>query len=306
MKKALKILLICVLLVLILVAVFFQSSNTHVSSNNVKPVFVPEGTILTTTSANINGYTIKLVTSTYEPDGLTDWSKLLILKDEKIIFQDQNKAVLSGFRVDDVIGSVTDADQIKDHAFKDVTGDRKPELIFSLYSGGWHCCSKNYIIGLNDPIHFYLNLDTGNSSIEFKDINHDGKMEIETSEDVFAYWHTSFNASPRPRVVLSLQNDVYKPDAELMRSSAPSDAEIQAKANEVTSWSGVAGNNVPWEYAIDLIYSGNIVSARKYVDLAWCQDQPGEFKTKEEFWKELTHTVHKSPYYSDLRFHFGI
>jgi hypothetical protein len=312
MKKIYKILLVCFFSILILTAVFFLfSRNTMSPEKIITPISentipVPENTTIATTTTNINGYTIEFVRSSYVPDAITNWSKILILKDNNIVFQTSATEDFSGFYVKDVGDWITSADEIKTKALKNVTGDRVPEIVISSYSGGAHCCSQNYIIGLTDPLHFYLNLDTGDNGIEFKDLNHDGKMEIETYEDVFAYWHTSFAASPMPQVILSLQNGVYKADASLMRQPTPSDTEIRAKANEVTSWSDSAGPDVAWKYAIDLIYSGNIVSARKYVDLAWRQNDPGDFGTKEEFWKELADTIHTSPYYADLKSYFGI
>ncbi|MCX6715673.1 MAG: VCBS repeat-containing protein [Candidatus Taylorbacteria bacterium] len=302
MKKRYKILLSCVFL-LILTGILFLFFRNTISQDKVT-VPVSEKTTIATTTSVMNGYTIEFVRSSYLIDSTANWSKILILKNDNIVFQDDRAEEFSGFYSKGVGDWITDVGELKSKALKDITGDGKPELVFTSYSGGSHCCSHNYIIGLTDPIHFYLNLDTGDSGIVFKDLNHDGKMEIETYEDIFAYWHTSFGASPMPRVVLSLQDDVYKPDTKLIRESAPPDAEIRAKAAEVTSWSGAAGPDVSWKYAIDLIYSGNIISARKYVDLAWREN--GEFKTKEEFWQELTDQIHKSPYYSDLHSYFGI
>ncbi len=109
-----------------------------------------------------------------------------------------------------------------------------------------------------------------------------------------------------PPVVLSLQHGKYKADATLMRKPAPSSAEIQKMAKMITSWSSAAGPDVAWKYAIDLIYSGNIASARKYVDLAWRDSDIGEFSSKDDFWTQLTETIHKSPYYTDLSAYFGL
>ena len=57
---------------------------------------------------------------------------------------------------------------------------------------------------------------------------------------------------------------------------------------------------------VDLIYSGNIESARKYVDLAWRDDKSGDFKTKDIFWEELSSQIKESPYYNDLEDFFGL
>ncbi len=93
-----------------------------------------------------------------------------------------------------------------------------------------------------------------------------------------------------------------------MRKPAPSFSEIKKIADNVKSWSSVpeAQTNVPWKYAIKLIYEGNINSARKYIDLAWRADATRTFKTKKIFWKDLKIQIKKSPYYNDLSSYFGL
>jgi len=181
-------------------------------------------------------------------------------------------------------------------------------MIIEGYSGGAHCCIHNYIIELSNPLSILFDLDTGDNGIEFDDLNKDGIMEIITREDVFAYWYTSFAGSPMPRVVLSLQNGKYKADPKYMRKIAPTNKEIKEMANNLESWAERDSiyPEIAWRiYAIDLIYSGNIASARKYVDLVWHYNDDGKFedykfKTKKDFWEELESQTKESPCYKDL------
>jgi len=125
-----------------------------------------------------------------------------------------------------------------------------------------------------------------------------------------AYWNVSYVGSPMPSVILSLKDGKYRADPFFMKEPKPTDAEIQKFANEVISWSGDGSNGYPpvvaWKYALNLIYSGNIDSAKKYVDLAWKNNSPGEFKTKEGFWNELNEQIGESLYYTDLEDYFNL
>lgn len=305
MKRVLT-LFCAVMVVLVLFFIFLKKpvkAPEEKTVNTDDVVSVTQKVITATSTAKVNGYTIEFVHKMYSDD-FPAGDEIIISKEDKILFvEDDALEMFAGYFSEEFGDWISSADQLKTKAFKDVTGDGKKELVFTSYSGGAHCCSHNYVIGLGDPLHFYLDLDTGDNGIKFIDLDHDGKLEIETNEDVFAYWNTSYAASPMPRVVLSLQNGAYKADPKFMYKK-PFDAEIKAKAKAVTGWSGSTGPEVAWKYVLDLIYSGNIDLARKYVDLAWREG--GEFKSKEEFWKELEDQIHQSPYYADLRSFFGI
>lgn len=315
-------LLMGIIATIIAVPIIFLSTNNEAgikgtnvqknSSANDITLDKPQWTTSTTTSIDIHSYTIK-----FERRFTKDANNKDKILETRITLSNGGKNVFAKMSKDYdwehfyVIGGeynqIDSADDIKKFAIKDLNKNGVPELVFVLYSGGMHCCSKNYIIELSNPISFLLDLDTGNQFItEFKDLNHDGIMEIETYEDVFTYWNTSYGASPMPRVVLSIQDGVYKANSALMREPAPTDAVLQRKAKVIESWSGAVGPEVAWKYAIDLIYSGNISSAKKYVDLAWRNDGYGAFKTKESFWRELVDRIVQSPYFSDLSSYLGL
>jgi len=262
--------------------------------------------VTSVTSTKVNGYEINFTRSSYEDSMIDGSSEIDITKDGKQVWGKIMDQDFSGFYVDEPGDFIKNADELKTKAIKDITGNGIPELFVEGYSGGAHCCSHSYIVELSDPIKVLFDLDTGDNGIEFKDLNHDGIMELSTNEDVFAYWHTSFAASPMPEVVLSLQNGKYKADPKYMRKPAPTDAEIKKMADSVESWSGAQGPDVAWKYAINLIYSGNVASAKKYVDLAWQSGDAGDFGAKAEFWKELDDQIKTSPYYKDLSSFFNL
>lgn len=291
-----------ILTILVILGVAFYWSQTKPET---KPEVININNIATTTT-DILSYEIDFVQSFVDESHINKTNKIFLRNNNSVVFATEVDQDFGGFYVDKVGDWLDNANEIKMKAVKDITGNGIPELILSGYSGESHCCSHNYIIELSDPISILLDIDTGDYGIEFKDLNNDKIMEIETYDSVFSYWNTSFGASPAPYVVMSLQNDKYKADPKLMRKSPPTDTDIKKMADAVTSWSASAGPEVAWKYVIDLIYSGNINSARKYVDLAWHNSDYGDFKTKDNFWNELKMQIAKSVYYKDLSGYFGI
>jgi len=149
-------------------------------------------------------------------------------------------------------------------------------------------------------------LETEDAGVEYVDLNGDGIMEIRTTDAVFNYWYTNYMDSPSPDVILSLQNGKYKADPKLMRKPAPPDDVIADVAKSAKDWNSYV-SPVPWRYLLDLIYSGNLKSAQKYVDLAWGDgDKTSEFGTKANFWNELTKNIKTSIFYKDLSSFFGL
>lgn len=310
MRKNIKYLsIIGVVLAFVLLFLFIYKFNLTIKNkpDNVQDSLekLREKTIETKTSTEVNGYEINFIRKKYENSMIDVSSEISITKNRTQVWKKVVDQDFSGFVVNGVGDWIKSADDLKAKAIKDINDDGVPELFVAGYSGGAHCCNHNYIIKLSDPISVLFDLDTGDNGIEFKDLNNDGVMEIITHEDAFAYWNTSFAASPMPEVILSLKNEKYKADPKYMRKPAPTDNEIKKNAISVESWSGAQGPEVAWKCALDLIYSGNIASAKKYVDLAW-KDKNSSFKSKDDFWRQLSEQIKISPYYSELSTYFGL
>jgi hypothetical protein len=305
MKKYLKYLFIIIGIIFIAIVVLglFQQKNVAKNLMGQSEDAIQSKTI-TTTSVDFNGYKINFTYKTYENGTVNYGSEISIEQNGNQVWEKIYDEDFSGFYVNEVGDSIKNADDLKNKAIKDINNDGIPELVIKGYSGGAHCCSHLYIVELNNPISILLDLETGDWGTQFEDLNNDGVYEISTKEDVFTYWHTSFAASPAPDVVLSFRDGKYKADPKYMRKSAPTDAEIKTQAGSVESWSSAQGPEVAWEYAIKLIYSGNIASARKYVDLCWQNN--AEFESKNKFWEDLFDTIKNSPYYDDLSPYLGV
>lgn len=85
---------------------------------------------------------------------------------------------------------------------RDLDGDGDPEVLVDTYSGGAHCCTTGVIFWFDGTtyrhdVHFY-----GDSGYQFKDYNGDGKPEIFTDDDRFAYEFAAYAFSFRPLMLL--------------------------------------------------------------------------------------------------------
>jgi len=75
----------------------------------------------------------------------------------------------------------------------DVNNSGTNTLFISEYSGGAHCCYFLLAGEITDnKIKIFDTLYTGNAYFEFKDLNNDGKYEIQTNYDGIAYAFTNY------------------------------------------------------------------------------------------------------------------
>ena len=84
----------------------------------------------------------------------------------------------------------------------------------SQYTGGAHCCSSTTIYTLSTELKTLLDIQTGNCSGDFEDLDHDGKLEFVVCDDAWAYEKCPFVYSPMPVVVYaySAVTGKYIPD----------------------------------------------------------------------------------------------
>lgn len=274
---------------------------------------------IATSTAQIRGYNIEFVV--VASDFFSSSESLRILRDDKEVFSVSNARIHPMFGPD--VSSPEwksrlekDAAYFLKWAIKDITNNGIPELGLIGYSGGAHCCDTNYIIELSNPIKILWERYTGDGSAIIEDLNKDGIMEFVVQDDVLDYWNTSHATSPFPNVVFSYQNGTYKVGTAFMRESPPTQKEVESTATGWTKagWEegeeNCAGLNrktisgrgwcayVPWEYATDLVYSGNTKAARDYIDLAWKENSL--FESKEVFIREFVQQLADGKYYEDL------
>jgi hypothetical protein len=89
-------------------------------------------------------------------------------------------------------------------ALRDVTGDRRAELVVVTNSGGAHCCESTSVYSVEGtaarPL---LSVTTDDCPGQLVDLDGDGRAEFQTCDAAFAYEFCSFALSPLPPVVFA-------------------------------------------------------------------------------------------------------
>ncbi|HEX8073983.1 MAG TPA: hypothetical protein VF545_03290 [Thermoleophilaceae bacterium] len=82
----------------------------------------------------------------------------------------------------------------------DLEKDGEPEAVVDLYTGGAHCCTYSVIYGYRAAGDSYGRLvhGWGDPSYQLVDIDHDGRPELRSADDAFAYAFTAYLFSGLP------------------------------------------------------------------------------------------------------------
>ncbi len=183
----------------------------------------------------------------------------------------------------------------------DITGNEKPNLVVSSWSGGAHCCHSYYIFELANTFRHLDTIDVlDNGSAHFEDRDGDANLEFVMADYTFAYWNECFAESPAPRVVLRFKDDGYHIAEDLMRAPAPSASDIQERAVEIAAhprWTEGRPPTKLWDIMLKWIYSGNDDAAGALLDQAWPPDLPG----KEEFRGAFKEQLAKSQWWPEIK-----
>lgn len=190
----------------------------------------------------------------------------------------------------------------------DVTGDGLPDVVFEDWSGGAHCCFSYFIFELKEPLHV-IKVETGDSQAGFANLDGAPGFEIYYADFSFTDWTNGFAGSPAPSVVLRYNDGSYVPAPDLMRQSAMNDADLRREAEKVRQgeWLYDIGY-LPVEFlriAVGLIYTGNVMQALEFIQLAWPEIKPGQSAFIEElftcqlrrsaFWRAIAQMNGLSP-----------
>ncbi|MFL5844007.1 MAG: hypothetical protein ACJ762_04870 [Solirubrobacteraceae bacterium] len=87
---------------------------------------------------------------------------------------------------------------------RDVDSDGAPEVIADLFSGGAHCCWSTVVFVPKDGTYKARLAEWGNAGYRLRDLDGNGAPEFETTDDAFSGAFTSYAASYRPPLILSL------------------------------------------------------------------------------------------------------
>jgi hypothetical protein len=154
----------------------------------------------------------------------------------------------------------------------DITGNGKPNVILTQWSGGAHCCLTFHVLELGKSVREIASVEAMDSDYaHFEDINHDGIFEFVGWDFTFRYWHTSFADSPAPRIILKWNGEVYEPALNLMREPAPSAENLGQIAEQVRTGDWLDDYPPPllWKTMLQLIYTGHPDIAWKLTGESW-------------------------------------
>jgi hypothetical protein len=184
----------------------------------------------------------------------------------------------------------------------DMTGNGVPNLVIRQWQGSAHGDSRYLILEIcDDSIVNEVDVINGRLSVEFRDVNQDGIVEIAGKDKAYSYFGGDcFAGSPLPLVVLSFDKTQAKfvPDRKLMSKHPFSRDQFNTfslKYRKDTRWS--KESRPPSELFVTMlerIYSGNEKQAWELFDASW----PDNFEISKEKYKEaLKNDSRKSHFY---------
>jgi hypothetical protein len=140
----------------------------------------------------VGGLTVERWVPSTSPDvspaGMCECITLVYLADRKLLTLGEPN-LMTATSVDNISGT-------------DITGDTRPELVVSTWSGGAHCCYSTTIYSIAAQMRPVLAIETGNCGPgELVDLDKDGRLEFVTCDDRWGYAYCSFAESPFPSVV---------------------------------------------------------------------------------------------------------
>ena len=183
----------------------------------------------------------------------------------------------------------------------DITGNYVPNLVVRQWQGSAHGDSRYLVLEMRDSVVNEIDVIDGLLSVEFRDLNNDGIVEIKGLDKAYSYFSgDSFASSPLPLVVLSFDKTQarFVPDKNLM-SKPPFSRDrlnhFSLRYKNDTRW--YKESRPPSELFVtmlELIYSGNEKQAWELFDTSW-PDVPKV--PKEQYKKALEKNLRDSPYY---------
>lgn len=248
-----------------------------------------------TASAIVRGYTFK----TYESTNPDDGACLRIYRGGKVVYS----------RASDDVEQYS-LGQPKQAEYKipfipngaDLTGEGRPDMIVTSWSGGAHCCFTRYIFELEPKLRLLATIEDGDT-----DLGHFERLDqtsgyFYVTQDIWSYWPESFASSVSHRVILRWDGTKFRLDLSKMRRPALTPdqwkkalQDVNGALKEEGDVRGALGVTL-WDTVLDLIYSGHSDLAWKFVSEVPPAALQGNNASLGEFCLGL-----KGPYENDLR-----
>jgi hypothetical protein len=194
----------------------------------------------------------------------------------------------------------------------DLTGNGRPDLVVSGFTGGSNCCLSFYIFQIGHDFRtlgVIRELDDDHATPHFVRLEPGKGVQIVLHDWTFAGWHANWGDSPAPLVILEYRDGRFRPAPSLMNQPAPPRDLLASKANRIRvdamagnfsnpapRWPGAKIPPAMWAEMLNLIYTGHATLAWKFAELAW----PPAVLGKALFLDRFRERLRESPYYRDL------
>ena len=180
----------------------------------------------------------------------------------------------------------------------DLTGNGRPDIMVTSWSGGAHCCFTHYIFELEPKLRLIATLNDGDTDFgHFEDLDRNGRYFYVTYE-IWSYWPGSFAGSVSHKVILKWEKGRFKLDLERMRYPAPTPEQWKNALKDVDDVVDDRPSlGVLWDTVLDLIYTG-------HSDLAWRfvrEVNPNALKGNNPSLEDFCSMLKNSEYWPELK-----
>jgi hypothetical protein len=180
----------------------------------------------------------------------------------------------------------------------DLTGDGRPDMMVTSWSGGAHCCFTHYVFELEPELRLIATLNDGDTDLgHFEDLDRSGRYFYVTNE-IWSYWPASFAGSVGHKVILKWDKDKFRLDLERMKYRAPTPEHWRAAVKDVDDAADDRGSLgvTLWDTVLDLIYTGHSDLAWKFVK----EVNPSALKGNNPSLEDFCSMLKSSKYWPDL------
>lgn len=183
---------------------------------------------------------------------------------------------------------------------QDITGNSKPDIILTEYTGGAHCCFVFHVYEIDAPgtLRELVTVD-GRDGGRFEDFDGDTLPEFITEDWSLAYELTCFACLRYPTVILKFDGEAYVPAIELMRTPEPTESpsQVARRIYREQEESQLDPRDALFGEMLYRIYTGHADSAWQCFNVAWRPEMGDQVEARTRFLDVLR----ASPYIDALR-----
>lgn len=193
----------------------------------------------------------------------------------------------------------------------DLSGNGRPDMIVSFWSGGAYCCSSHYVFELEPRFRRVITIQDAYDDLAHFEQFPDGKHYYLLTDFTFAHWVSCTFCSPTAHVILRIVDDGKVGRLVLawdkMAKPAPSSEQWRLKVKDVKSlidspYPEIDPDASLWNEVLGLIFTGHSELAWKFAEEAapkgtkrtdlrsFCSILKGDL-----FWQQIEPTLRRTP-----------